>query len=75
MFTALPELERGIDAFEAVYRASWKTPEPFPHFNAALMRQAAGQGALRLGVLWADGRPAAAQYWVVSQGRATVLQA
>ena len=74
VFTAPPGLERGIDAFEAVYRASWKAPEPFPNFNAALMRHAAGQGTLRLGVLWADGRPAAAQYWIVSQGRATVLK-
>ncbi len=73
-FAGQPQLERGIDAFESVYRASWKQPEPFPRFNAALMRDAAGCGALRLGVLWAGDRPAAAQFWIVADGRATVVK-
>ncbi len=73
-FAGQPQLERGIEAFESVYRASWKQPEPFPRFNAALMREAAGCGALRLGVLWAEDRPAAAQFWIVADGRATVVK-
>jgi CelD/BcsL family acetyltransferase involved in cellulose biosynthesis len=74
LFRAGPDLERGIAAFEAVYARSWKEPEPFPLFNAALMRAAAEQGWLRLGVLWAGDRPAAAQFWVVAAGQATVLK-
>jgi CelD/BcsL family acetyltransferase involved in cellulose biosynthesis len=74
LFSTPPHLERGIDAFEAVYCASWKAPEPFPRFNAALMRDAAGRGTLRLGVLWLGDRPAAAQFWIVADGRATVLK-
>jgi CelD/BcsL family acetyltransferase involved in cellulose biosynthesis len=74
LFRAGPDLERGIAAFEAVYARSWKEPEPFPLFNAALMRTAAGQGWLRLGVLWVGDRPAAAQFWVVMDGQATVLK-
>ncbi len=74
LFTASAGLERGIAAFEAVYRASWKQPEPFPEFNAALMRAMAALGYLRLGVLWAGDRPAAAQLWVVADGTATVLK-
>ncbi len=74
LFAAPHGLQRGIDAFEAVYGASWKEPEPFPRFNAALMRSLAGQGALRLGVLWAGERPAAVQFWAVAGGRATVLK-
>ena len=74
LFRAGPDLERGIDAFEAVYAKSWKEPEPFPLFNAALMRTAAGEGWLRLGVLWVGDRPAAAQFWVVAEGQATVLK-
>ena len=62
-------LDHGIAAFEAVYRASWKKPEPFPRFNAALMRAAAEQGALRLGVLWAGDRPAAAPLLLGAAGR------
>ena len=68
------QIESGIDAFEAVYSASWKEPEPFPSFNAALMREAAAAGTLRLGLLWVDGHPAAVQFWVVVDGVATVLK-
>ena len=54
-------LEAGIAAYEAVYAASWKPPEPFPGFSAALLRAAAPAGVLRLGILRRDGRPVAAQ--------------
>lgn len=69
-------LEAGIAAFHAARAGSWKPGEPFPDFDAALMRAAAAAGALRLGVLTriADGTPLAAQYWILDQGgtRATV---
>lgn len=69
-------LEAGIAAFHAVRAGSWKPDEPFPAFDAALMRAAAEAGALRLGVLTraADDAPLAAQYWILDQGgaRATV---
>jgi len=67
-------LEAGIAAYEAVYARSWKRTEPFPCFGAVLMRAAAAEGALRLGLLWLNGRPVAAQYWVVAGGTATVLK-
>lgn len=70
------DLESGIEAFHAVRAGSWKPAEPFPDFDAALMRAAASARALRLGVLSrvADGAPVAAQYWILDQGgaRATV---
>ncbi|WP_372617597.1 GNAT family N-acetyltransferase [Falsiroseomonas sp.] len=71
-------LEAGIKDYERVRAASWKPDEPFPDFDGALMRVAAGLGLLRLGVLRAraDGAPLAAQYWIVDRGgrRATVLK-
>jgi hypothetical protein len=71
-----PALEAGIDAFHAVRAGSWKPAEPFPEFDAALMRAAAAAGVLRLGTLHrvADGAPLAAQYWILDQDgtRATV---
>ena len=67
-------LEAGIAAYEEVYARSWKQPEPFPRFGAVLMRAAAAEGALRLGLLWLNGKPVAAQYWVVAGGTATVLK-
>ncbi len=67
-------LEEGIAAYEAVYARSWKEPEPFPCFNAALMRALAPLGMLRLGVWSIAAQPVAAQFWVVDGGRATVLK-
>lgn len=67
-------LEQGIAAYEAVYARSWKEPEPFPAFNAVLMRAAASAGVLRLVVLRLQGHPVAAQYWIVSGGVASVLK-
>jgi hypothetical protein len=68
------EVEDGIAAYEAVYAKSWKPAEPFPSFNAALMRACAAQGSLRLGLLQRQGETLAAQFWVVQAGRATVLK-
>jgi CelD/BcsL family acetyltransferase involved in cellulose biosynthesis len=67
-------VDAGIAAYEAVYARSWKEPEPFPRFNAALMRALAPAGSLRLGILSATGTPIAAQFWIVSDGKATVLK-
>jgi hypothetical protein len=73
-----PALEDGIAAYAAVRARSWKPHEPFPEFDGHLMRIAAGLGTLRLGLLRAraDGRPIAAQYWLLDQDgkRATVLK-
>ncbi|PZW46769.1 acetyltransferase (GNAT) family protein [Humitalea rosea] len=70
-----PALEAGIAAYVAVRDRSWKPAEPFPDFDAALMRAAAAAGLLRLGVLRdREERPVAAQYWVVSGGRAALLK-
>jgi len=74
LITGGDRLEAGIADFESVYQRSWKQPEPFPDFNAALMRALAPLGMLRLGVLHVGGTAAAAQLWVVERHRATVLK-
>ena len=74
LFRTGEDIERGIAAFEDVYRRSWKRPEPYPGFNAGFMRAAAGLGLLRLGVMWQDKRAIAAQYWVVVGSTAAVLK-
>jgi len=68
------DVERGIAAYEAVYARSWKEPEPFPLFQPTLMRKLARAGWLRLALCHLEGRPIAAQLWVVVAGRATVLK-
>jgi len=74
MITGEPALSGGIETYEAVYSRSWKRPEPFPAFHPALMRAAATQGLLRLGVLCLSGAAAAAQLWIVSGRRAILLK-
>jgi hypothetical protein len=64
----------GVAAFESVYARSWKDPEPFPGFNAALIHATARSGLLRLGVWSIAEQPVAVQVWVVEHGRATVLK-
>ncbi len=68
------QIEPGIAAYEQVYAKSWKEPEPYPRFNAALMRALAPGGALRLGLLWHGATPIAAQFWAVAYGRAIVFK-
>lgn len=74
LLTRPEEMDRGIAAYESVYARSWKEPEPFDAFNPALMRWAAGQGMLRLGVWWLGDTPVATQFWVVERGQAMVLK-
>jgi Acetyltransferase (GNAT) domain len=51
--------------YEQVYAASWKRPEPYLAFIRRLAARLAAAGALRLGLLYVDDRPVAAQIWLV----------
>jgi hypothetical protein len=74
LFTRLDQMDEAAEAFESVYRRSWKDAEPYPSFNVALMRTMAARGWLRLGV-WSIGpEPVAVQLWVVKDGQAIVLK-
>ena len=68
------ELDGMIGDFITVYNSSWKQPEPFPEFIPALARHCATLGILRLGVLYVDSTPAAAQLWITAQGKATIYK-
>ncbi|MFY9510541.1 MAG: GNAT family N-acetyltransferase [Rubrivivax sp.] len=68
------ELECGIADWQAIYARSWKVPEPFPEFVPDLCRTAAARGWLRLGVIRFQGRPIAAQLWIVKHGRALIYK-
>ena len=57
-------LEKGIADYLAIYGSSWKPPEQNPGFMPALIRLAARQGQLRLGLVDIDGQAAAAQVWL-----------
>lgn len=63
-----------IADYETIYAASWKPSEAFPGFIPALIRLAAELGALRLGLYYIDGMPAAAQFWILWRGRAVIYK-
>lgn len=69
-----PALEVGVAAYQRVYAQSWKEPEPNPDFMPGLIRMAADQGSLRLGLLWLDGEVVAAQVWIVTAGKAHIFK-
>ncbi|MBI5618900.1 MAG: GNAT family N-acetyltransferase [Gammaproteobacteria bacterium] len=67
-------VERGIADYFKVYDHSWKSREPHPGFIQNLMRYTAREGLLRLGLLYIDGEPAAAQLWFVQNGTASIYK-
>lgn len=67
-------LDAAIDAYMKVYLLSWKQPEPYPRFVPGLIRMCATMGALRLGLIYVDGEPAAAQLWIVHHGKALIYK-
>jgi hypothetical protein len=73
-FETLSDVEAFIRIYDEVYARSWKEPEPFPDFMPALLRMAAELGALRHGVLMADEKPIAAQFWILWQGQAIIFK-
>jgi hypothetical protein len=58
--------------YEKVYAASWKPAEGAPGLLRALAEQEGEAGTLRLGIAYLDGRPVAAQLWLVEAGSATI---
>ncbi len=67
-------LEVGVQAYQTVYAASWKSAEPHPQFMPGLIRAAARSGVLRLGIAWLGDVPVAAQVWMVAGGRADIYK-
>jgi CelD/BcsL family acetyltransferase involved in cellulose biosynthesis len=67
-------VEEHIAAYETVHERSWKPPEPYPHFMPGLVRRAAADGALTLGVLYRAERPIAAQIWLEAGREATIFK-
>ena len=74
VITECQDVEAGLMVYDAVYARSWKKAEPYPLFQPALMRNAAREGALRLGLSLLGDQPVAAQLWIFWRGRATVLK-
>ncbi len=69
------ELQGGIDDYILGTVESWKPPETMVSRSMLdLIRLAARERCMRLGVLKLDGRPVAGQFWVVSNGIAHCMR-
>ena len=73
-FADTTRIDQAIADYQTIYAASWKPAESFPEFIPVLIRLAAELGALRLGIYYIDGVPAAAQFWIVWRGRAVIYK-
>ena len=60
------------DDYEIVYNASWKPAEGSPALMRKLAEAEGAAGTLRLGLAYHEGKPVAAQLWVVEHGIATI---
>jgi CelD/BcsL family acetyltransferase involved in cellulose biosynthesis len=72
--SAPEDVDRAVDAYEAVYSKSWKQAEPVHGFMRELARTCAEAGWLRLGLLWLEDVPVAAQFWIISGTRAAIYK-
>jgi len=68
------ELEQAISEFQSIYALSWKDQETYPDFISGLIRVAAEQNALRLGIAYLDGEAIAAQLWIVADKTAYIYK-
>lgn len=73
-FADATRIDEAISDYQTIYAASWKPAEFFPGFIPALIRLAAEMRALRLGIYYVDGVPAAAQFWILWNGRAVIYK-
>ena len=74
IFRESGELSTGLADYERVYARSWKQPETSVDFVPALIRLCADLGILRLGILYLDDIPAAAQIWIVAARKASIYK-
>ena len=75
LITSPEGLEQGLQDYERVYNVSWRgKAEPYPGFIPGLAQTAVEQGWLRLGLLYLDNEPAAAQLWLTHAGIASIYK-
>lgn len=68
------DITAALGAYQAVYAASWKRPEPYPDFIPGLLGICARKGVLRMGVARLNGKPIAAQIWMVNPEKAAIYK-
>lgn len=67
-------IDEALLHYQQVYQLSWKGNEKFADFTPALVKKLAALGWLRLGVLFIQQQPVAAQIWFVAFGKASIYR-
>lgn len=67
-------LDQAMAAYWKIYDGSWKISESYPDFIDGFVAACIEAGTLRLGILYVDDEPAAAQIWTVTNGEATIYK-
>jgi len=68
------KLEKAIADYTEIYNKSWKKNEPYENFIPCFLRVCAEHRWLRLGILYLDNTPAAAQIWTICNGNAYIYK-
>jgi hypothetical protein len=68
------EIKSAMADYATVYRNSWKQTELYPDFIDGFVDACAQMDCLRIGVLYLDDQPAAAQIWTLTNGKATIYK-
>jgi ribosomal protein S18 acetylase RimI-like enzyme len=74
IITGTDGLDTALEHFERIYKSSWKVAEPYPKFIRRIAQEFAKQGYLRLGVLYVNQEPAAAQIWFLKGKVASIFK-
>lgn len=74
VLSTLEAVDRGMSAFHAVYERSGQCAEPVPEMVNELVRLCARRSWLRMGLVWLEEKPIAAQIWVINGRRALIYK-
>lgn len=68
------EVPQAMVDYYAVYSSSWKANEQYMDLVDDIVARFSSEGWSRLGVLYIQGQPAAAQLWFVHHGKASIFR-
>lgn len=68
------DIQQALTDYLTVYTNSWKANEYHKDFTPNLVKRYANLGWLRLGILYADSKPIAAQIWFVAHSQASIYR-
>ncbi|HKQ44935.1 MAG TPA: GNAT family N-acetyltransferase [Rhizomicrobium sp.] len=70
----ITDWRRGAEIYNGIYAKSWKPAEPHPHFVDTLLERLGPGGTAKLAIASIDGKPVAAQIWMVRDTVATIFK-